>query len=55
MAGFRLGEDVAIAKLEDLVNTVTEDFEGFRFTRLDGTPVHIKKSMSTTKSMDGKG
>jgi hypothetical protein len=43
MAGFRLGEEVAIAKLQDLVNTLTEDFEGFRFTRLDGTPVQIGK------------
>jgi hypothetical protein len=34
---------VAIAKLQDLVNTFTEDFEGFQFTRLDGTPVQITK------------
>jgi hypothetical protein len=43
MAGFVLGEEVAIAKLQDLVNTFTEDFEGFQFTRLDGTPVQITK------------
>lgn len=42
-AGFRLGEDVAIAMLQDLVFTFTEDFCGFRFTRLDGTPVVITK------------
>jgi hypothetical protein len=43
-AGFRLGEDVAIAMLQDLVLTFTEDFMGFQFTRLDGTPVSISKS-----------
>lgn len=42
--GFRLGEDVAIAMLQDLVHTFTEDFSGFQFTRLDGTPVSISKS-----------
>jgi hypothetical protein len=46
MAGFQLGEDVAIAKLQDLVNTFTEDFVGFQFTRLDGTPVQITKLSS---------
>lgn len=40
-AGFRLGEDVAIAMLYDLARTYTEDFSGFQFTRLDGTPVTI--------------
>ena len=40
-AGIRLGEDVAIAMLQDLVNTFAEDFTGFRFTRVDGTPVQI--------------
>ena len=42
--GFRLGEDVAIAMLQDLVSTFTEDFCGFRFRRLDGTPVIITKN-----------
>jgi hypothetical protein len=41
--GLRLGEDVAIAMLQDLVHTVAEDFAGFQFTRLDGTPVSITK------------
>jgi PAP2 superfamily len=41
--GFRLGEDVAIAMLCDMVNTLTEDFPGFAFTRMDGTPVSIQK------------
>ncbi len=41
MAGFVLGEDVAIAKMQDLVNTFTETFSGFQFTRLDGTAVQI--------------
>src|SRR5260370_6632573 len=41
--GFRLGEDVAIAMLQDLVRTCTEDFSGFQFTRLDGAGVRICK------------
>jgi hypothetical protein len=41
--GFLLGEDVAIAVLQDLVRTFSEDFPGFQFTRLDGTPVQICK------------
>jgi hypothetical protein len=40
-AGVRLGEDVAISILQDLVRTCTEDFHGFAFTRLDGTRVRI--------------
>ena len=40
-AGARLGEDVAITILQDLVRTCTEDFEGFHFTRLDGASVRI--------------
>ncbi len=40
-AGIKLGEDVAIAMLQDLVNTYAEDFTGFQFTRTDGTPVQI--------------
>lgn len=45
-AGMRLGEDVAIAILSDLVNTYTENFTGFQFTRLDGTPVSIPREAS---------
>ncbi len=45
-AGLRLGEDVAIAMLQDLVQTVAEDFAGFQFTRLDGTPVAITRRTS---------
>jgi len=41
--GIRLGEEVAIAVLQDLVNTFAEDFDGFRFTRFDGQAVHITK------------
>ncbi len=41
MAGLRLGEDVAISILQDLVCTYTEDFKGFAFTRMDGTKVRI--------------
>ena len=40
-AGIRLGEDVANAMLQDLVNTYAETFTGFSFTRVDGTPVQI--------------
>ena len=42
-AGVRLGEDVAISILQDLVRTCTEDFDGFAFTRIDGTAVRIKR------------
>jgi hypothetical protein len=45
-AGLVLGEEVAIAMLQDLVQTLTEDFSGFEFTRLDGTPVTISKRTS---------
>lgn len=40
-AGLRLGEDVAISVMQDLVRTYNEDFAGFQFTRFDGTPVRI--------------
>ena len=46
-AGFRLGEDIAIALLQDWVGTYSEDFTGFRFTRLDGTPVSICRGCTT--------
>lgn len=41
VAGLRLGEDVAIAILQDLACTYTEDFAGFSFKRFSGTEVHI--------------
>jgi hypothetical protein len=44
-AGLRLGEDVAIAMLQDLVHTYAENFSGFQFTRLDGTPVTVAKGI----------
>jgi hypothetical protein len=40
-AGIQLGENVAIAILHDVVNTFAEEFSGFTFTRVDGTPVRI--------------
>ena len=40
-AGIRLGEDVAISVLQDLVQTYTENFKGLSFTRIDGTAVHV--------------
>lgn len=42
-AGIRLGEEVTISVLEDLVNTFNEDFAGFRFTRFDGSLVTIRR------------
>ena len=47
-AGLRLGEDVAISILEDLVCTYTEDFKGFSFTRLDGTKIRITSRAGVT-------
>ena len=44
MAGLRLGEDVGISILQDLVQTCIEDFDGFAFTRFDGTPVRINRN-----------
>ncbi len=43
VGGIRLGEEVAISILQDLVNTFAEDFTGFRFTRFGGQPVQITK------------
>jgi hypothetical protein len=40
-AGLLLGEAVAIAFLQDNVNTFTETFAGFQFTKFDGTAVSI--------------
>jgi hypothetical protein len=45
VGGIQLGEEVAITILQDLVNTVSEDFPGFRFTRFDGRPVEIVRTM----------
>jgi hypothetical protein len=39
--GHLIGEEAAICFLEDQVNTLTETFSGFSFTRFDGTPVLI--------------
>src|SRR6266850_851078 len=47
-AGLRLGEEVAISILQDLVRTYNEDFPGFRFTRFDGTPIIISADAETT-------
>ncbi len=43
MRELRLGEDVAISILQDLVRTPSEEFEGFAFTRFDGTKVRINR------------
>jgi len=39
--GLALGETVAMCFLQDQVNTFTETFPGFSFTKFDGTPVSI--------------
>jgi len=39
--GFQLGEQVAIAMLQDMVDTYAEDIAGFHFTLMDGTPVTV--------------
>jgi len=39
----RLGEQVAISILRDMVKTFAEPFEGFSFTNFDGQVVVIKK------------
>jgi hypothetical protein len=44
LAGMRFGEDVAISILQDLVRTCTEDFDGFAFSRFDGTLVIINRN-----------
>jgi len=39
--GMKLGEAVAIAVLQDLRNCYNESFDGFAFTKFDGTPITI--------------
>ena len=39
--GHMIGEEAAICLLQDQVNTLSETFTGFSFTRFDGTPVSI--------------
>lgn len=43
LGGIRLGEEVGISVLQDLVRCCTEDFDGFSLTRYDGTPVRISR------------
>ena len=43
-AGLALGEAVAVAFMQDNVETFTESFPGFAFTGFDGRPVVISKS-----------
>jgi hypothetical protein len=43
--GMKLGEDLAISVLQDLVNTYHEEVS-FSFNRFDGTPVVIKKTLN---------
>ena len=40
-ASLAQGEDVAISLLRDERNTFREKFEGYAFTRFDGTRVHV--------------
>jgi hypothetical protein len=39
--GMNLGEAAAIAVLQDLRNCYNENFDGFAFTKFDGTPIAI--------------
>jgi hypothetical protein len=39
--GMAIGEAAAIAVLQDLRHCYNENFDGFSFTRLDGTPITI--------------
>jgi hypothetical protein len=43
--GTKLGEDLAISVLQDMVNTYHEDVS-FSFRRFDGTPITIKKTLN---------
>lgn len=43
-AGLAMGEEVAICFMQDQVNTFTESFQGFAFTKFDGTKVLIAPS-----------
>jgi hypothetical protein len=36
-----IGEEAAMCFLRDQVNTLSESFTGFSFTKFDGTPVSI--------------
>ena len=40
-SGIRLGEEVAIAYLQDLKGTYNEAFAGWNLTKLDGTTIVI--------------
>ncbi len=51
-AGLSLGEEVAICFLEDQVNTYTETFSGFSFTKFDGTPISITPGTGAYAGMD---
>lgn len=42
-ASLRLGEQVAISILQDMVKTFAEPFEGFSFTSFDGNVIYVKK------------
>ncbi len=51
-AGLELGEQVAMCFLQDQVNTFTETFPGFSFTRFDGTPVTITPGTGAYAGID---
>lgn len=52
MAGLTLGEEVAIAFLQDQVNTFTETFQGFSLTKFDGTTILIQPLVGAYKGMN---
>jgi hypothetical protein len=43
--GMKLGEQVAISVLKDLIHTLPPTFTGFSFTSLDGVPVTIRRGV----------
>jgi hypothetical protein len=45
--GLKLGEEVGISVLQDLVRTFSEEFDGFEFTRFDGRSVRIAPDGAT--------
>ena len=48
IAGIKLGEEVAISILQDLVRTYTEDIKGLNFTRFSGQKVCIAATGEVT-------
>jgi hypothetical protein len=52
LAGLMLGEEVALAFLQDQVNTFTETFQGFSLTKFDGTTILIQPLVGAYQGMN---